>query len=267
MTLRTLDLRTVMTTSASLTDADLIAAFGDLGVQAGQHLLLHSSLSSIGHVVGGADTVIDALLSVLGPEGTLIVPTLTGHEGIGPGADVVFDVASTPSWTGAIPETMRVRVDAVRSLHPTHSVAAIGQAAHLLTHGHQDALSPCGFGSPYLRLAEQPSGRILLLGVGHECNTTLHAVEEIAAAPYHLQPRPTRGIIHAGGSELVRTFWPHRYGTPRRFQAIEPLLVERGAQVSGWIGSSPAKLVNADALVNLGRTLLSIDPEYFVEPA
>lgn len=254
-----------MTMSPSLTRTDLVAAFHCLGVQAGNQLLVHSSLSSLGHVVGGADTVIDALLEVLGPQGTLVVPTLTGHEGIGPDADVVFDVASTPSWTGTIPEAVRRRPGAVRSLHPTHSVAAIGADAESLTRGHEDALTPCGPGSPYLRLTERSTGRILLLGVGHESNTTLHAVEELAGVPYHLQPTPTRGVIRAGGSELVRTFWPHRYGTPRRFAAIEPLLIERGAQVCGSIGPSPAKLIRADALVELGRILLSIDPGFLVD--
>ncbi len=256
-----------MTSSPSLTATDLVAAFTDLGLETGQQVLLHSSLSSLGHVVGGADTVIDALLGVLGPSGTLLVPTLTGDEEVGPNADVVFDVASTPAWTGAIPEAVRRRADAVRSLHPTHSVAAIGADATALTQGHEDTLTPCGPGSPYLRLAEQPAGRILLLGVGHDSNTTLHTVEELAGVPYHLQPKPARGVIRTGGSELVRTFWPHRYGTPRRFSAIEPLLLERGIQTSGRIGPSPAKLIRADALVDLGRTLLKVDPDFLVDSA
>lgn len=249
----------------SLTADDLIAAFGELGVRPGQQVLLHSSLSSLGHVNGGADTVIDALLEVLGPDGTLLVPTLTGHEGVGPDADVLFDVASTPAWTGTIPETLRKRPEAVRSLHPTHSVAAVGADAESLTTGHEDTVSPCGIGSPYARLANRSSARILLLGVGHESNTTLHAVEELAAVPYHLQSRPTRGVIRTGGHELVRTFWPHRYGTPRRFPAIEQLLVERGAQHTGTVGASPARLVDVAALLSLGRALLAIDPGFLVE--
>ncbi|MBO0813257.1 MAG: AAC(3) family N-acetyltransferase [Microlunatus sp.] len=249
----------------SLTADDLIAAFGDLGVRPGEQVLLHSSLSSLGHVNGGADTVIDALLEVLGPDGTLLVPTLTGHEGVGPDADVLFDVASTPAWTGTIPETLRGRPEAVRSLHPTHSVAAVGADAQSLTDGHEDTLSPCGIGSPYVGLADRSSARILLLGVGHESNTTLHAVEELAAVPYHLQSRPARGVIRTGDTELVRTFWPHRYGTPRRFPVIEQLLVERGAQRTGTVGPSPARLVDAAALLTLGRELLAIDPEFLVE--
>lgn len=254
-----------VTVPASLSAAELESAFAELGVGAGQHVLLHSSLSSLGHVIGGADTVIDALLHVVGRDGTLVVPTLTGHEGIGPDADVRFDVTSTPAWTGTIPETLRRRSGAVRSLHPTHSVAAIGAAAEFLTRGHEDTLTPCGAGSPYARLAEQPAGRILLLGVGHESNTTLHAVEELAGVPYHLQPGPTRGIIRTGDAELVRTFWPHQYGTPRCFPAIEPLLVERGAQLTGSVGASSARLVDAPALMALGRAVLAIDPDFFID--
>ena len=248
-----------------VTPSDLTRQFAELGVNAGQQVLLHSSLSSLGHVVGGADAVINALLDVLGPTGTLLVPTLTGHEGIGPDADVLYDMATTPAWTGRIPETLRQRPDAIRSLHPTHSVAALGAGAASLTYGHEDTLSPCGAGSPYVKLASQHTGRILLLGVGHESNTTLHAVEELAGVDYHLQSSPTRAIIHSGKEEIVRTFWPHAYGTPRRFDAIEPLLVERGAQTTGAIGASTARLVSAGALIEIGCTVLAIDPGFLVD--
>lgn len=251
--------------TSSLTAAELARGFTKLGVSADQQILLHSSLSSLGQVVGGADTVIDTLLNILGPEGTLLVPTLTGHEAIGHDADVVFDVASTPAWTGRIPETLRQRHTATRSLHPTHSVAAIGADADHLTRGHEDTLTPCGIGSPYVRLASRPTGWILLLGVGHESNTTLHAVEELAGVSYHLQSRPTRAVIRTASAEIVRTFWPHAYGTPRRFSAIEPLLVERHAQNTSVIGSGLARLVNAKALLDIGRALLQVDPEFFVE--
>lgn len=254
-----------MNTPISLTHADLVASFIGLGVRHGQQLLLHSSLSSLGHVTGGADTVIDALLDVLGPEGTLIVPTLTGHEGVGPEADVLFDVASTPGWTGRISETLRQRSGAVRSLHPTHSVAAVGADAEYLTRHHEDTLTPCGFGSPYVKLAQRASGRILLLGVGHDSNTTLHAVEELAAVPYHLQPVPTKGIIRTGSGELIRTFWPHQYGTGRHFPAIEPLLTERGAQTTGTVGAATARLVRAEDLLALGQAALAIDPQFLTE--
>lgn len=163
-------------------------------------------------------------MEVLGPGGTLLVPTLTGHEGIGPDADVGFDVASTPAWTGRIPEMLRQRDSAVRSLLP-NSVAALGSAAQSLTRGHEDTLSPCGTGSPFVKVASRPTGQILLLGVGHDSNTTLRAVEELAGMTYHLQNTPTRRRPHRRSRNHSHLL-AHAYGTPRRFPAIEPLLVE-----------------------------------------
>jgi len=87
-------------------------------------VLVHSSLSSLGCVEGGADAVIDALLDVLGPGGTLVVPTLTGTESLSAENPPRYDPDATPCWTGRVPETLRRRPGAMRSLHPTHSVAA-----------------------------------------------------------------------------------------------------------------------------------------------
>jgi aminoglycoside 3-N-acetyltransferase len=235
-----------------------------LGLRAGHNVLVHSSLSSIGHVVGGAASVVQALLDLVAPDGTVVVPTLTGDESVGPEHEVVFDAASTACWTGVVPETVRSWTGAVRSLHPTHSVAAVGAAAHRLTAGHEDCVTPCGAGSPYARLAADPDGVILLLGCDHDSNTTLHHVEELAGAAYHLQRSPVRARITAGGRTQVRDFWAHAYGTDRRFGAIEPLLEQRGVQALGHVGSATARLCAAGPLVTLGLEVLRADPRFFV---
>lgn len=237
-----------------------------LGLREGQHVLVHSSLSSLGRVEGGAPAVVHALLDVLGEGGTLLAPTLTGTEDIVPGGEWLFDAETSRSWTGVIPETVRTWPGAVRSLHPTHSVAAIGAAALRLTRGHEDCVTPCGPGSPYRRLAEEPEGRILLLGCDHEANTTLHAVEEMAAADYHLHEVPIHARIRSGATELRRTLWIHRYGTERRFGALEPLLLERGLQAQGRVGGAIARLVQAQGLVRLGASVLAVAPRFFVAP-
>jgi aminoglycoside 3-N-acetyltransferase len=245
----------------------IASALRFLGLRSGYHVLVHSSLSSMGHVEGGAATVVQALLDVVGADGTVIVPTLTGNELIGPDADMTFDIVTSPSWNGAVAEAVRTWPGAVRSVHPTHSVAAIGAAAQRLTCGHVDCVTPCGEGSPYARLAADPAGMILLLGCDHESNTTLHHVEELAGVRYHLQPLPVRGVIHYGDRTQSRSYWVHRYGTPRNFTAIEPLLQERGIQVQGAVGNATARLMPANRLVSLGLDVLRAAPSFFVKGA
>ena len=98
---------------------ELENAFRSLGLGQGDIVFVHSSLSSIGYVEGGADTVVDALLGVLSQEGTLAVPTFTDSDG-----GVLFDPVADRSGMGRISETVRTRPQALRSVHMYHSVAA-----------------------------------------------------------------------------------------------------------------------------------------------
>ena len=249
---------------STIDQAQISTELAALGLRRGHHVLIHSSLSSLGRVAGGAPAVARALLDVVGPEGTVLAPTLTGNEHIGPDTRLVFDPAGSPCWTGRIAETVRTWPAAVRSLHPTHSVAAVGAAAARLTEGHEDCVTPCGPGSPYARLAADPDGAILLLGCDHESNTTLHHVEELAGAPYHLQPVPVRAEIRHAGRTERRDYWLHRYGTPRAFSRLEPLLVQRKLQHTGRVGAAPARLVPAGPLVRLAVEVLRAAPRFFV---
>jgi aminoglycoside 3-N-acetyltransferase len=243
---------------------EIVSSLQHLGLRGGHHVLVHSSLSALGRVDGGAPAVVESLLDVVGEAGTVLAPTLTGNEHIGPGTTIRFDVSRSASWTGRIAETVRTWPGAVRSVHPTHSVAGLGAAAARLLDDHEDCVTPCGPGSPYARLAADPDGVILLLGCDHESNTTLHHVEELAGSAYHLQPAPVRAVLTTGRDTQVRDYWVHRYGTPRRFGAIEPLLVQRGLQRVGAVGDATARLVPAGALVSLGVQVLLAVPGFFV---
>jgi aminoglycoside 3-N-acetyltransferase len=250
--------------SESVDQSDISAGLRSLGLREGQHVLVHSSLSSIGRVDGGAATVVRALLEVVGPTGTILAPTLTGDENVGPHRRLVFEVDSTPGWTGAVSECLRGWDGAVRSRHPTHSVAALGAGAERLTRRHEDCVTPCGAGSPYERLAADEDGVILLLGCDHESNTTWHHVEEVAGVDYHLQPTPVRAEIRDPDGTTFRDLWVHRYGTPRNFGAIEGLLQQRGHQVEGSVGGAVARLLSAAGAVSVGLQVLQADPAFFV---
>lgn len=238
----------------------IVTSLRDLGVRPGIVLMVHSSLRSLGYVEGGAQTVIAALQEALGSQGTLLVPTLTATEQDSAAYPPVFDPLRTPTWTGTIPETLRQRPDAVRSLHPTHSVAALGAEAEALTRDHINSLTPCDALSPFGKLASRDDSAILLLGVSHESNTTLHAVEEAAGSPYHMQPDPARCTLLLPEGPLIRHYLLHDWRTPRRFGVIEPMLVERGIQHTGQIGPAVARLVWARPMFSLVLQALRANP-------
>src|SRR5450759_1902401 len=103
-----------------------------LGIVEGDIVFFHSSLKSIGRVEGGADAVIDAFLETLGNSGTLVLPALCSYDWEKMNLEMitkVWDIQTTPTFTGLIPETLRKRPGSVRSDNITHSVTAVGRYA------------------------------------------------------------------------------------------------------------------------------------------
>ena len=158
-----------------LTRDRIADALRQIGVRPGAVLMIHSSLRSLGHVVGGAATVVDALLEALGPSGTLVGPSFNYETAQAPG--FVFDPLNTPSDMGAIADEIRRRAGNLRSRHLTHSVSAIGpQAEAIVTAGGLtawDADSPLG-------TVFKLGGHFLLLGVTYDSFTAC--------------PRPRSGV-------------------------------------------------------------------------
>ena len=175
------------------TEAGLRRDLATIGVTPGMTLMVHSSLSSMGWVVGGAPTAVRALLSVLGESGTLVMPAATPH-GADPAtwssprlpeawlAEVrehlpVFDARTTPTPLGAICESFRTWPDTLRSAHPVESVCARGVAASASVSEHPLAFSE-GPGGPFEKLCNLDC-RVLLLGVGFDRCTALHFAESL----------------------------------------------------------------------------------------
>ena len=175
------------------TESSLRQDLASIGVTPGITLLVHSSLSSIGWVVGGAPTVVRALLHVLGDGGTLVMPASTPHcadpaTWSSPRvpeawrAEVrehlpIFDPRTTPTSRGAICEAFRTWPDTLRSDHPVESICARGVAAATITGEHPLAFSE-GPGGPFEKLYDLDC-RVLLLGVGFNRCTALHFAESL----------------------------------------------------------------------------------------
>ncbi|MFZ2641788.1 MAG: AAC(3) family N-acetyltransferase, partial [Verrucomicrobiia bacterium] len=160
--------------ASHVTRADIVSCLRAMGVGSGGLVQVHSSLSSFGFVEGGAETVVDALLELVGPDGTVMMPTFN-H-----GAEYVFDVRTSPSYNGTITDALRRRPQAVRSIHATHAYAAIGPLAAELCAGHLEA-GTFGMESPLGKLAQR-GGWVLLLGVGMNRCTAAHLGERKAGA-------------------------------------------------------------------------------------
>ncbi|MCK5850477.1 MAG: AAC(3) family N-acetyltransferase [Kiritimatiellae bacterium] len=128
------------------------------GVRKGSILMTHTSLSRFGYIQGGAKTVITALLDVLGPQGTLIMPThsnnlLGGHP---------YIKEDSRSNSGAITEYFRNMPGVLRSAHPTHSVTAYGPAAAELVNAHHVDQAPLARAGFWGKLYDM-NGNVLLM--------------------------------------------------------------------------------------------------------
>lgn len=244
----------------TITRNAIVTGLNRVGLQRGNAVLVHSSLSSFGHVEEGADAVIDALLETVGEDGTVLVPTLTGNEELSPEHPPTFDPLNTPCWTGRIPETFRMRASAVRSFHPTHSVAAIGADAEELIKDHIYSITPCDALSPYGKLAQQENGYILLLGVDHDANTTMHHIEEIVGVDYVMQAGLARAMLVLENETVTRHYLLHKYGPGRNFNVIDSVLAERGIQRVTQIGTAEVRLIAAKPMVQVVTQCLKVNP-------
>jgi aminoglycoside 3-N-acetyltransferase len=238
---------------------DLMAGLYALGVRPGDKVLAHTSLASLGAVEGGAETVLSALLTAIGPQGTLMMAHFYPlYEGI-------FNYNQPPRpYTGVIPQLLRTRPGAILSTHPSHPVVAFGPAARALTEGHH-RVSSVGKNSPIDRLA-QAGGKVLLLGVKQWANTTIHTGEAYAVPPYWGRPRPDRPagrwaiLPDTPPGQQVWVPLPETPGDSAGFHKIEPLLSERGLLTRAHIGRARCRLMPGQGLVEAVVEFLHGDP-------
>ena len=241
------------------TVARIAEDLGKLGVDPGDVVLVHSSLRSLGEPRVQAETVVQGFLRALGPEGTLLFPALSYKQ---QPKDIHSTLAS-PSNVGALPEYFRQRPGTVRSVHPTHSISGVGPAVAQLFRDHELDTTPCGPHSPLHRLLGMDA-KIVMLGCGLLCNTTMHALEEFTEPPYLFGGDCSYAITDATGRTYRKTYRTHGFaGWVQRYDRIAELGVD-GLIVSGQVLAAETQVIHTRLLKEPVIAKMRENPLFFV---
>ena len=253
----------IESSSEPITHDRIVDDLRQLGISTGDTLIVHSSLSKMGYVIGGAQTVVEALLKSIGPTGTLTMP---GHSGalsepsywknppvpqdwwpIERATMPAFDLSLTPlREMGVIPEMFQRLPGVQRSNHPRTSHLAYGPLADIITSGHSlgDGL---GEQSPLARLYECDA-RVLLLGVPHANNTSLHLAEYRAVWPSKTRTTQGSPILVDGQRQWVT--YEELETCADDFDAIGNELATNQLQISGLVGFAQSQLMRQRVAVD-----------------
>lgn len=249
------------TTAAPLTRQDISGALTALGLAPGAVVFMHSSLSSLGEVDGGADTVVDAVLDVLGPEGTLAVPTFCS---INRRRKKTYDPDTTPSEVGQITNALRSRPQAFRSLHIWQSMSAIGKRAEEMMSVHRPVAWAAD--GPFWRLYEWDAF-IMLLGVPYFRSTFWHLIEQWVHPAYGRWKESSGRIRNRDGSESPlkeKTFGP-RPGHAHDFNKLGSRMEAQGLVSIGTVGNAMVRLYRARDAFDTGVAEYRKDPTLFIK--
>lgn len=226
-----------------------------LGVQPGGVLLVHTAFSKVRPVEGGPRGLIEALLATLGPAGTLVMPSMADDD------EHPFDPETTPCEGMGVVADIFWRMQGVLRSDSPHAFAAIGQKAAEITAEHPVDV-PHGLDSPVGRVYEL-DGQVLLLGVGHDADTTVHLAETMAGVGYG---RPKYATVMTDGQ-------PTRYDYReidhccQNFALLDAWLEGQGRQRRGLVGHAQARLVRSRDVVAAALARLRQDETVFLHPA
>jgi aminoglycoside 3-N-acetyltransferase len=250
----------------SLKSEEIKSKLQSFGFGCGDRIMVHSSLSSFGKVEGGAEAVIKALMELVGPEGTVLMPSFNHNAPFSPSGPNVYDPKETPCINGRIPDTFWRMKGVYRSLDPTHPFAAYGHDAERYTKNHHLTLT-MGEESP-LGLIALDGGYQINIGTKHNTTTAKHLAEMINRSPclgYRTEAYPVR--LPDGNVVMHRTWGWREGGCPLTDSGeyIEIVMEKRKLQKKGYIGKS---LVTYFRLLDLLKVILDmLDNGYADYPA
>ncbi len=240
-----------------------------MGIDPRGTLLVHSSMKSIGQVEDGPETVLDALCDYM-EQGLLIFPTHTWKQMNE--THTIFDVKNEPSCVGLLSNLFRLRKGAIRSFHPTHSVAAIGRDAADYTAGEQYTQTPCPRNGCWGRLYDRHAS-ILFLGCSLKSNTFLHGVEEWTHTPNRLARTPQIfTVIAPDGAIYTVPQYRHHTSAPvvepsEHYDKMESVFQKENALRYGAFGDARCILCDAVKMADITSACLKRNYHLFDDDA
>lgn len=234
-----------------LSKDDLIQNFKKIGIVPGDVVLVHSSLSRIGYLEEGPKTFVDAIIEVVGETGTVLMPTSPNnvYQLNYIRNTPYFDVLHSPSKTGAITEYFRNLDGAIRSLHPTEPVSALGKDALYFTQDHFGQITPYNEFSPFYRVSER-KGKLLYVGVTlDQAGTNLHTLEDAVdfKFPVYHDEIFEIDVIDADGTKHKVKTKVHNpdFSKKRKCDALIPIFENHGVLQKVKIGQADTLLCDA----------------------
>jgi aminoglycoside 3-N-acetyltransferase len=246
------------------TKQDLIRGIESIGIKPDDTLMVHSSMKAVGDVDGGAEVVLDAFIDYM-KSGLLVFPTHTWMTV--KRENPVFNILTEPSCVGVLSNLFLKRKGVVRSAHPSHSVAALGDDAADYISGEERFDTPCANGSVHWKLMERRA-KILFLGCPLSKNTFIHGVEEWCGIPYRLSAdRVPFRIIFPDGSIIDRPCFTHKSPVPDisvHYAKLTVPFMKTGAAMSGRIGDAESVICDSVKMFELTSGFLAKNPDLFI---
>lgn len=233
-----------------------------IGLAGNETLLVHSSMKAVGEVEGRADTVLDAFQKYFA-KGTLVFPTFT-YSNVTT-KNPVFYRQKTPSVTGILTERFRHRPGVIRSNHPSHSLAVLGVGAKELCEGvefYDTIYDPAGSWGKLLKR----KAYALMLGVGLDCCTFLHAIEEWCDVPVKSQRPVIRYVIDDAGKRVKVPIHWHTNAHWRNYPIAQDVLEKKGALRRCKFGDADCLLMDCAKAYAVMKPILKATPNYFGKP-
>lgn len=237
------------------TPARLVEQLSDLGVVAGGILLVHTSYRAVRPVDGGPAGLIAALQHAVGPGGTLVMPSTAADD------DAPFDPRTDPAdpELGVVADVFWRLDGVVRGDHP-FAFAARGPLAGRIVADPLPMPQPPNVPASAVGRVHELDGQVLLLGVGHDANTTLHLAELLSGVPYR---RPKHCTVLADGRPK-RIDYGENDHCCQRFALADDWLRARGQQEEGPVGNAVARLFRSRHLVAAAVERLRAEPLVFL---